>query len=239
MAKYFLKPTTYAPVLDDDEVGEDATDVIREWFFENFEAPEKDDPDPWRFGGPFDAREEIDDNFFGVNDEIVDDIVDELELEAPEWAPHADRVVDVEVLELDLRVKVSELRELVARLPTSPPGIGGNQPPEDIGLPPYDETGRHEIQEALRILDIPVEEMPTATKQVVEAAERLRSRGQQIAHFFARHGDRFAESFADQLGKRVADSITAATWLKFAGLLAAVYEVAKALFIKIGIPWPI
>lgn len=238
MAKFYLRPTSYTPILDDDEVGEDAKEVIREWFAENFEAPEKDDPDPWRYGGPFDAREEIDDNFYGIDDETIDDVVSELEYEALEWAPHPDRVVDIEGLEADFREKLSELKELASKLPTSPRGIGGNQPPEDIGLPPYQEADREEVREALQTLDMPIEEIPTATQDVAAAAERLRSRGQLIAEFFARHGDKFTESFADQLGKRAADSVTVATWLKFAGLLAGVYEVAKALFIKMGISWP-
>ncbi|GGD78829.1 hypothetical protein [Rhizobium anhuiense] len=100
-------------------------------------------------------------------------------------------------------------------------------------------TDKAAIELALATLDISIDELPVNAIKVAQATDVLQTRGQRLTDFFSRHGEKFAESFADQLGKRAADSITLATWLKFAGLLTGVYQIAKMLFAKMGASWPL
>jgi len=67
---------------------------IKAWFFSNYEDPAESCPYETReggyqyiWGGPYDAREEIEGNFGGmVDDSIIDEVVDELNLISWEWS---------------------------------------------------------------------------------------------------------------------------------------------------------
>lgn len=72
-------------------------DVMRTWFFENFEDPGERTPYEsreggyiWIWGGPYDAQEELDGKFGGI---VPDDVIEELSLELNsicyQWAPTA------------------------------------------------------------------------------------------------------------------------------------------------------
>ena len=73
-------------------------EVMRGWFFERFEDPAERTPYEsreggyqWVYGGPYDAREQIEENFSDVVDqEAMDQLIDELD-EVGLWAPTASR----------------------------------------------------------------------------------------------------------------------------------------------------
>ncbi|MDO9230770.1 MAG: hypothetical protein Q7U03_14550 [Syntrophales bacterium] len=68
--------------------------VMRSWFFANYENPSEHTPFESKeggyiyiWGGPFDAREELEDVFSGhVLKEAIDELVSELESESSEWS---------------------------------------------------------------------------------------------------------------------------------------------------------
>lgn len=70
-------------------------DVMEAWFRDRFEDPANRTPYEsaeggyiWIWGGPYDAREELESEFSGfVPDEIIGELIDELEGECYEWAP--------------------------------------------------------------------------------------------------------------------------------------------------------
>ena len=70
-------------------------DVMRTWFFENFEAPVERTPYEsreggyiWIWGGPYDAQEELSDEFGGVvPDDVIEELSSELNKENFQWAP--------------------------------------------------------------------------------------------------------------------------------------------------------
>lgn len=70
-------------------------DVMRTWFFQNFEDPAERTPYEsaeggyiWIWGGPKDAREELDAEFGGViPDDVIEELASELGDRCPEWAP--------------------------------------------------------------------------------------------------------------------------------------------------------
>jgi hypothetical protein len=78
---------------------DEAVDVIREWFLSNFEDPTESTPNDdghfiYLWGGPYDARDEIDSAFNAtVSEEIITAAILTVEGEGiDEWAPHENRV---------------------------------------------------------------------------------------------------------------------------------------------------
>lgn len=70
-------------------------EVMEGWFRERFEDPAERTPYEsaeggyiWIWGGPYDAREELEGEFSGVvPDDVIDELVEELEGECYQWAP--------------------------------------------------------------------------------------------------------------------------------------------------------
>ena len=70
-------------------------EVMEAWFRERFEDPAERTPYEsaeggyiWIWGGPHDAREELEDEFGGVvPDEVIDELIEKLEGECYQWAP--------------------------------------------------------------------------------------------------------------------------------------------------------
>lgn len=68
-------------------------DVMRYWFFSNYEDPAQHTPHEsneggyiYIWGGPYDAREELADVFDGyISEEVIEDLVEELESECSVW----------------------------------------------------------------------------------------------------------------------------------------------------------
>jgi len=84
-------PMCDTPINDKDE----QIETMREWFYENFEDPVHRTPYEsreggyqWIWGGPYDAGEELSENFSGgMSDEAIEELAEELNSECPEWAP--------------------------------------------------------------------------------------------------------------------------------------------------------
>ncbi len=70
-------------------------EVMENWFRERFEDPAERTPYEsaeggyiWIWGGPYDAREQLESEFNGVvPDEVIDELVEKLEGECYQWAP--------------------------------------------------------------------------------------------------------------------------------------------------------
>ncbi|WP_289118345.1 PIN domain-containing protein [uncultured Idiomarina sp.] len=73
---------------------EDAISELKAWFFSNYEDPAHSCPYETKeggyqyiWGGPYDAREEIENEYSGVvSDSVIDEVVDDLESECLEWS---------------------------------------------------------------------------------------------------------------------------------------------------------
>lgn len=79
----------------DEEERDAKLEEMREWFHANYEDPAQRTPYMtseggyiWIWGGPYDAREELEANFgHEVPEDLIDELVDELNSECFEWAP--------------------------------------------------------------------------------------------------------------------------------------------------------
>jgi len=69
--------------------------VMRTWFFQNYEDPAERTPYEsseggyiWIWGGPYEAREELDSEFDGVvPNDVIEELASELDSICSEWAP--------------------------------------------------------------------------------------------------------------------------------------------------------
>jgi hypothetical protein len=128
-----------------------------EWFGQNFEDPSEHTPrDDGEFvyvwGGPHDARDELNDAFAGIasDDEIVE-AIERVEGEAMDWAPSESRLVEEYADDEDpvvweettippetrekaeaVRRGLDELESIVKEWRNERPHIGHNRPPSPI-----------------------------------------------------------------------------------------------------------
>jgi hypothetical protein len=87
-------------------------DKMRDWFFEHFEDPAQNTPYEsaeggyiWIHGGPYDAREELENEFSDeAKSGAIEELVEELNNECWEWAGTLD-ASDYEYLEPDLKIR--------------------------------------------------------------------------------------------------------------------------------------
>jgi hypothetical protein len=103
-----LNPPTPPPSLEFLE-DEEAVEVIKEWFFSNFDDPgqetsRNDGEFQYIWGGPYDARDVIEGAFEGaVSEEIIEAAADAVEdTGIYDWAPHGSRVQSDEGNQLTL-----------------------------------------------------------------------------------------------------------------------------------------
>ena len=123
----------------DDDDRQARIDALVEWFLERFEDPAHRLPHEsaeggyqWIYGGPYDAREQLADNFSDEREDVVEAAVDEIESDGlTEWAPvsspedyddhdgggHEDD--EVPSGEDDLNEIVRELDDLISGIPES------------------------------------------------------------------------------------------------------------------------
>ena len=226
--------------------GEELQEAVKAWFLSNFEDPAEETPYngreggyQWIWGGPYDAREEIEGYFENsIPQEIVDAVVEELERDAVEWAPNGNRIYDEEPPEeeygekyVHLQLGLNQLEEVLKDIKPVPAAIGGNNPPEEIGVPPYNDEDEAEIMGAIAALRQPEALLLTAKKgEAIEAAEKIKSRADKIMDFLIKQGGLFADAFSKKLGELTAIGVAGlGTWALLGEKLEAVFRAAKAL----------
>ena len=93
--KYWYPDQTHPMNIDDVAAADEGTqkEIMREWFFAQFENPVENTPYESKeggyiyiWGGPYDAREELSNEFGGiVSDDVIEGLTEELEQECVEW----------------------------------------------------------------------------------------------------------------------------------------------------------
>jgi hypothetical protein len=217
--------------------GDELKEVIKGWFLSNFEDPAENTPYEggylYIWGGPYDAREQIGDYFGGrVAEEIINEVVEDLERIVVDWAPSSNRIYDEDPPEegyVNLQAALDNLEIQLGQVRAVSPAIGDNNPPEDIGAPPYSTDDEVEIREIIEILRAPEPVLIRNADKALEAASLLKFRADRIEKFFADQGQKFADAFSVQLGKRSADAIVLGAVFALGVALKAVYDAAHAL----------
>jgi len=217
--------------MDDEECEQ----AIFEWFCENFEDPQASvvpyDADDRAFtfiwGGPFRPDKIIVSHFPDLASDVRQRLSERLNGIAPRWSPAVSRLRHMwrplneppsDVEDEKERVPASwrqAHQELASRLDMLeialksvepvPPGIGGNYPPEEVGLPPYDEDQRSKLFEAIRLLrQIPQNRAGFAPSKAIDAVETLKEKEAGFGSYTKRLADKYLMSLAESAGKETA-----------------------------------
>jgi hypothetical protein len=213
---------------------DEAVEVIKEWFFSNFEEPAQSTPRndgefQYIWGGPYDARDEIESAFSGsAPEQVVEDAVRAVEAEGiGDWAPHGNRgqpdydeqadpgASDPKALHAEMIEQIEALeREMADLREHQLHGIGHNNPPEPIDLaPPLNLKELDEIRKAMAVLK-KQPPAPTARSSKVKAAvallmkfaDRLRPLARATGAYLAKQADNFVTEAVKEAGKRIVQS---------------------------------
>jgi hypothetical protein len=219
--------------------GEPLVDAIVDWFRKNYEDPAENTPYEsaeggyqYIWGGPYDAREEIETYLGEFPDTILRPALARLERTAVEWAPNDGRIFDEDPPEnpyADVQSALDGLEAAFAQVHPIPSGIGGNNPPEEIGVPPYTDEDHRDVLQAIHVLRAPESILAKEPENAERAAEKLKAVGEKVCLFLKDQGKLFADAFSTEAGKRTAQVLTAyTTWQLFGAQLMSVYEAVKA-----------
>lgn len=96
-ARYYLRDSDHSIARSDIAACDRETqvEVMRTWFFQNFEDPVERTPYEsreggyiWIWGGPYEAQDELDSEFGGlIDDDVIDELANELNSICWEWGP--------------------------------------------------------------------------------------------------------------------------------------------------------
>jgi hypothetical protein len=193
-----LKDASEAPNLDGLN-SEDRIFAIVRWFYENFEDPAQHTPYESReggyqyvWGGPYDAREEVEGAFSGATDEEIEVAVDEIQSDGTfEWAPHDSRIQsdDWEDEDLEgslegrlgaLRLELTELESALDQFNDRAPMMGHNGPPDDMRLV-LDRRDLDEAKESINDIRNELDQIEPLINSDPVRLERARGRFKLLA----------------------------------------------------------
>jgi hypothetical protein len=214
--------------------GDDLAAAIVAWFGANFEDPVENTPYEsaeggyqWIWGGPYDAREEIESYFGELPEEVLSKVFEDIE-ESWEWAPSDSRIYDEDPPDdpyRNMQDALDRVEEALKQVQPFNSGIGGNHPPEEIGVPPYSDEANSELVKAISALRAPEKMLSKDRDEVVQAATTFKSVGEKITDFLLGQANKVADSFSSELGKLMAKGVAGLlTWEMFRDRLMGAYE---------------
>ena len=133
----------HEPEDGDEENAEraDRVEALVEWFHSKYEDPANRLPHEsreggyqWIYGGPYDAREELQEQFPNEDEDIIDAVVEEIETDGLlEWAPvsspedYDDNHYEEPPIPEGLEETATEIKNLIEQLPVSDPSFAIGQ----------------------------------------------------------------------------------------------------------------
>lgn len=188
----------------DGEYRDDAIEEMLDWFHNNFEDPNEATPfesGEYLFiaGGPFEAEEVIREEFDHVFPEPwIEEVIDEIESSGiQDWAPDYwgefalrdepsgyTNAASKEKLRDEILNKIASIESLLEETPVFDARVGHNNPPEDIGVPPYDENKKIQISVSLNVLKHEIAKEASDNKILDSEAKRLRKISLVILKYF-------------------------------------------------------
>lgn len=205
MAGVDLFPVTTPPSLEEvDPVTR--VSLMVEWFSENFEDPVNDTPYDGKeggyqfiWGGPYDARDELEGAFPEATEEEIEEAIDEIEADGTvEWAPNGARIRELDddevaadvvgpeeskPIEERLAELAGQLNEIQAHIQfwrDRPAGLGHNSAQFEMTIAPDDEDLLAAEQSVSEIRAELAKPSP-ATQADIEVVERAEGRFRKLA----------------------------------------------------------
>lgn len=226
-----------------------ALETMDEWFFKNFENPESEtprDPDthefvfPW--GGPFDATQALRDRFDHEYDEAwIAAAAEEIERNGTyEWAPtsygeyyeHPDPGEGKEpaILSQQILGRLDQLEAQLAELQVTPDNIGHNRPPEEIGLPPYEDGDQRELRSAIAETRSELAVPEPDAKKLAMLSARFGKIGKAIGKWLAGKADLIVDEAIKRSVQALCWTAACATLVQLSDELARLAEQLMSKF---------
>jgi len=224
---------------------EDAVELIKQWFFENFEDPAHNTPYEsaeggyqYIWGGPYNTRDIIGNIFADTaSDELIEAAIKEVESEGFEWVPNEARrqppeedeppeppLEDASALHAEMLRRISKLERTMAQMPSVSPGIGHNHPPDPIESFALTVADQAEITAAVEVLRAQPIEPQDGGKTAAEAAQTLKFKGEKISTWLSTQADNFVSEAVKEAGKEFGKwGMRAAIWSAILAELQSVY----------------
>lgn len=204
-------------IADEERIAEEREAAIESmvgWFFENFEDPQNeghyDSEDGvylYPYGGPFDAADilsSFSDDY--PNEEWIKEAVERIERNGTyEWAPtsngefyeHPEEDIDLAdstvASALDksdaIKILLAKVDRLEQRLDEIVPVYGHNGPPNDIGVPPYDNEDQKQLRDLVSVVRNELSKTIPDTLILNEKSEKAASIGAKILGYAAKTAD--------------------------------------------------
>ena len=239
-------PLSIPPDSFEDMTQEDAVELIRDWFFENFEDPAHSTPYEsaeggyqYIWGGPYNARDIIENVFADTaSDELITAAIEAVERDGIEWVPNSRRqqppegyedspeTQDAATLHAEMQRRISAIEKTLARLSHAEAGIGHNNPPGPIEDAPLDTADRHDLIQAIQVLKAQPVEPDDSGAVAVSAVTTLKTTAEKLRDWLARQGDTFVSEAVKEAGKEFGKWAPRALWLYFAAQLLGLSEIA-------------
>jgi len=222
------------------------------WFHKNFEDPKNETPYDietcdyqYLWGGPY-GTYMIHQQFRGRYDwdwidEAINNVAsDEVVLWAPrpdgdfyklppdDGSDEEDTVEESQVGESSIQIsyrilsKLDALEAILEVIPPASPNIGHNLPPNEIGLPPYDEQSRREFEEAVHATRDEVSSVSPRTQRLRAAQSTLRKIAEAILKWIGRKLDLAVD-------EAIKATVKAAAWGAAAALALGIADDIAAL----------
>jgi HEPN/RES N-terminal domain 1 len=249
MVSINVRPVTPPRPSIYDLADEALKEAIKEWFFNNYEDPVHSTPYDSReggyqyiWGGPYETRDIFEQYLGELSENISEEIIAELEDTTDVWTVSQNRLYDEDPPERtayeELQTSLNKLEDALENVRPISSSIGGNNPPEHIGVPPYYDEDRRDIIQAIHILRAPEDELKKDSAKVEGAAEKIRTVGEKLLSFLKSQGQLFSDAFSTELGKRAAQGLAAiGVWQILAGRLMETYEAVKNLLSTVLLPF--
>jgi hypothetical protein len=251
-------PLTFPPDDFEGMTIEEAVEIIKEWFFENFEDPAHSTPYEsaeggyqYIWGGPYDARDVIANIFADTaSDELIEAAIKEIESYGWEWVPNETRRQppdeeeppepprdDASTLHAEMLQRIASLEEALAQLPGGLSGIGHNRPPEPIEVFPLTVVDQRELATAIEVLKAQPVEPKDDGRAATEAAGTLQAKAQKIRKWLAKQADAFISEAVKEAGKEFGKWAPRAFWALVLDRIFSVHEIVGEWLSRIHHPF--
>lgn len=253
----------YDPVSDPPTLYEltdaQAIAAIKDWFFENFEDFSRAAPSEGAggtqhiFGGPYEARDIIENAFYRrIRSNVREAAIEEIERDSELWIPSEARrrALDEETDEperqdagtrAERHARMLEgirlLEQVIRDLPLAPAGMGHNRPPEPLEVEPLDAADKAELAGALTTLNAQPVTPPDGGTAASAALEVVESKRAKLAKWLAKQGDLFATEAFKEAGKSFGKWLPPAAFLALADRLYDVSALVKTWLSTMHLPF--
>ncbi len=232
------------PPRDFEGLSEDkCIELVKDWFFDNFEDPVHHDMHisaeggyQYIWGGPYDASEILYEAFEEVlSEEIIKAAINDIESDGTyNWTVASTRVLppeeDPQIPFDEMQKYISELESALAEIRNAPAGIGHNKPPEPLEQTPLTVIDIQNINININILK---EQKPYEIEnkeQVSGAFNSLKEISSKLGEYFADKGKIFIDEAVKAAGAEIGKRGTQL------GAIYTAYEILEKI-IQSGIQW--